>query len=115
MQASLHRQRGMQRALRVILERRRRAEHRHDRVSCELLDGPACDLDLRGHRVVEAVEHRPRPFGILRRAELSRPDEIGEDDRGELPFAFVRSRLQGRCTGRTEPRRLGHGRAAGGA
>ena len=46
----------MQRALRVILKGSRRAECRHHRVACELLNRPAGALDFLRHRIVEAVE-----------------------------------------------------------
>ena len=65
----VHRERGVQRTLRVILERRRRAEGRHHRVANELLNRPAGRFDLSCHRVVEAVEDDPRPLRVLRPGE----------------------------------------------
>ena len=43
----LHRQRGVQRALGVVLERLRRSEGSHHRIPGELLDGSSGALDLR--------------------------------------------------------------------
>ena len=60
-----HRERRVESALGMVLERGRSAERRHDGVARELLDRPAGRLDLGRHRVVEPVEQRPRPFGIL--------------------------------------------------
>ena len=74
----LHRERRMQRALGVILERGRRAEHRHHRVAGELLDRAAGALDLLAHRVVEALELDPHALRIAIAGERRRPDEVGE-------------------------------------
>src|SRR6266540_514493 len=82
-EAPLHRERGVQRPLRVVLERRRCSEGRHHGVAGELLEGAACALDLIRHRRVEAVEERPRALGILL-AELGRAHEVGEQHRGDL-------------------------------
>ena len=43
----LHRERGVQRALGVVLERFRRPEHGHHGIACEFLDRSARGLDLR--------------------------------------------------------------------
>ena len=76
----------MQRPLGVILERRRRPERSHHRVADELLHRPARPLDLCRHRVIETVEQRARALRVLRAAELGRADEVGKEDRGELPL-----------------------------
>ena len=67
----------------MILVRARGPERSHDSVAYELLDCPTGPLDLGGHRVVEAVEHSPSPLRVLL-AEFSRPDEVREEDRGDL-------------------------------
>jgi len=82
--ASLHRERGMQRPLRVILVRSRGSEDRHHRVSRELLDRAARALDLLRHRVVEAFEPYANALGILIPGERRRADEVGEENRDEL-------------------------------
>jgi hypothetical protein len=56
------------------------------RIADKLLDRASSPLDLRRHRVVEAIEHYPDPFGILIGRKLSRPDEVSEKDRHKLSF-----------------------------
>jgi hypothetical protein len=56
LQAVLHRKRRVQRPLRVVLERLRRAEGGHHGIPRELLDRPAGAPDLLGHGVVEALQ-----------------------------------------------------------
>ena len=80
----LHRERRVQRALGVILERGRRAEHRHHRVAGELLDRAAGELDLAAHRVVEPLELDSHALRIAIAGERGRPDEVGEQDGDEL-------------------------------
>jgi hypothetical protein len=82
---ALHRQRGVESALGVILLGDRRAERRHDRVADELLDRPTGLLDLLGHGVVEPDQQGTRPLRILL-AELRRPDEVGEEHGRHLAF-----------------------------
>jgi len=102
-QPMLHRKCRMQRALRMVLLRRRRPERGHNGVSHELLDRPANTLDLSGHRFVEAVEQGPRPLGILPSRELRRPDQVGEEDGHELALCRGRRyRLHRGGTGRAE-------------
>jgi hypothetical protein len=62
-----HRERGVQRALGVILQRVRSSERSHHCIAGELLDGASGVGDLGGHRLVEPVERDPRSLGILRR------------------------------------------------
>jgi hypothetical protein len=64
-QPALHAERRVERALRMILERGRRAEGRHHGVADELLDRASRLLDLLRHRVVEAIEQSSRPLRIL--------------------------------------------------
>ena len=80
----LHRECGMQRALGVVLERGRSAEHRHHGVACELLDGPARPLDLLAHCVVERLEARPHALRIAIAGVLGRADQVGEENGDEL-------------------------------
>jgi hypothetical protein len=82
-----HGQRGVEGALGMVFEGGRYPERGHHRVAGKLLDRAAGALDLLGHGVVEAVEQRPRPLRVLRGAERSRTDQVGEDDRGDLPLA----------------------------
>ena len=80
----LHRERGMQRALSVVLERSRSTEHRHHGVAGELLDGPARQLDLLAHRVVEGLEMHPHALRIAVAGVLGRADQVGEENGDEL-------------------------------
>ena len=114
-QPPLHRQTGMQRPFRVILERRWGAKDGHHGIPDELLDRPAGSLDLLGHRLVEDLEHAPRPLRVLRATELSRGNEVGEDDRRELPFTLAGSDLDRGRARRAEARCLRKSGAAGGA
>jgi hypothetical protein len=86
LEPALHRERRVQRALRVILLRRGRAEGRHDGIADELLDRSARVGDLRRHRVVEAVEQGARSLRILRAGELRRAHEIREEHGRKLPL-----------------------------
>ncbi|HEX5469452.1 MAG TPA: hypothetical protein VFW80_10445 [Gaiellaceae bacterium] len=81
-----HPQRGLQRPLRVVLLRGRSAEHGDDRVSDEFFDRPPAERDLSFHRVVEALEEIPGVFGIELAGERRGADEIGEQDRRQLPL-----------------------------
>ena len=89
-------------ALGVVLVRDRRAEHRHHRVADELLDRAAVALELGAQARVVRREHRAHvlrvePFGARRRA-----DEVGEEDRDDLPLLARRRRL-GRERGAAHP------------
>ena len=95
-QPPLHRQRCMQRPLGVVLLRGRCAESSHDRVADELLHGAARAVDLGGHCVVEAVEHRARALGVARVGELGRADEVREEDRRDLAL-LARFRARDGC------------------
>ena len=74
----------MQRALSVVLERGRSAEHRHHGVACELLDGTARPLDLLAHCVVERLEAHPHALRIAIAGVLGRADQVGEENGDEL-------------------------------
>ena len=92
----LHRQRGVQRALCVILLRGRRTEGRHHGIADELLDRAAGAGDLGRHRVVEAVQQGARSLRILRTGELRRAHQVGEQHGGELPLLARPFRLGNR-------------------
>ena len=64
-QAPLHRKRGVQGPLRMILLRRGCPECGHDGVAGELLHGSAGGLDLLRHRLVEPIQESSHPFRIL--------------------------------------------------
>ena len=71
-------------ALRVVLVRLRDAERSHDRIARELLDLPAVGLDAAGD-LVEVPRHAAaHDFGVGRRDERRRIDEVDEQDRCEF-------------------------------
>lgn len=80
-----HREGGVQRALRMVLERRGSAKRRHHGVAGELLDRASDPLDLLGHRREEAVEEHPHPLRVGL-AEAGRADEVGEQHGCDLPL-----------------------------
>jgi hypothetical protein len=68
----------------IILVHERHAEHRHHRVSDELLDGPPVPVDASASRVIEARENVPHGFGIESFADRRRAANIREEDRHYL-------------------------------
>jgi len=64
----------------------RGAEDRDDRVADELLHRPAAERALGFHRVVEALEAVSRVLGIELGTHRRRADEIGVQDRRQLPL-----------------------------
>ncbi len=60
-----HRERGVQGSFRVVFQRERCTERRHDGVADELLDGSPGTADLGSHRVVEAIQQRPGALRVL--------------------------------------------------
>src|SRR5438445_863167 len=86
---ALHRKRSMERALGVVLERLGRTERRHHGVPGELLDRPSGRFDLRGHRVVEALQARTGSLWILIARCRRRVDQIREENRGQLALGVL--------------------------
>ena len=76
----MHRERDVQRALRVVLVGCGSAERGHHCIADELLHRSARALDLRGHRVVETVEQRACALRVFISRQLGGADEIGEQD-----------------------------------
>jgi hypothetical protein len=78
------RESGADRALRIVLVRRRRAEERHDGIPDELLDGAAVALEL----ATDAVVVRTEDGAHLLRVELlglrRKPDKVAEEDGDDL-------------------------------
>src|SRR5213596_2035853 len=85
-QSALHGQRRMQSAFRMILEGGGRPEDSHDRIPCELLHCSAGALDLVRHPLVESLQAKPDPLGVLPRRERCRADQIGEKHGGQFSF-----------------------------
>ena len=82
------RERRPNRALGVILVGDRRAEHGHHRVADELLDGAAVPLELGAELCVIGRKCRPDVFRVESLCLRGRADEIGEEDRHDLPLRW---------------------------
>src|SRR5207245_505153 len=82
----LHRERGVDRALRIVLVRDRRAEYGHDRVTYVLVDRPLVPLDLAREGAEVAAEDRPQLFRVELLRERRRAGEIREEDGHDLPL-----------------------------
>ena len=111
------RERGSHGALGVILVRERCAEHGHDGIADELLDGTAERLDAPPQQLVVVAETSLDVFGVGRLGGRGETDEIAEQDGNRL--AFLPARPAGlddlRAAGQTEPRDAGVFLAARGA
>ena len=66
--------------------RHRRAEDRHHRVADELLDRTPMALELGAQLGVVRGQDRPNILGVVRFGLGGRADEIGEEDRDDLPL-----------------------------
>ena len=111
-------QSGPDGALDVVLVRRRRAEHRHDRVPDELFDGAAVALDVMPQASVVGADAGPDVLGVSRIGSCGEPDEIAEEDGDDLALLVKGGRRflrQGRGTKRAEGELAGRVLAAGGA
>jgi len=86
--ALAQREGGADRALGVVIVRRRRAEDRHHRVADELLDGPAVLLEDLPHLGEGPSVRTPDDLGVVRHAGCGRADDVGEQDGDQL--ALVR-------------------------
>src|SRR5207249_10549447 len=75
---------GTDRALGIVLVRRRRSEHRHDRVSDELLDRASIALQLLPQAGVVWTDAGANVLGICRLGSCSEADEITEEDGHDL-------------------------------
>ena len=84
---------------RVVLVDDRDAEHGHDRVADELLDGAAVPLEDRAHRLEPAAHDRAQRLGVEPLAEPGRAGDVGEHDGHDL------ARLAGRLGGDERRRR----------
>ena len=78
------------RAFGIVLVRRGRAEHGHDRVSDELLNRPAKGLDMLPKQFVVGADHRADVFRVHAIPQRGGADEVAEQHRDDLPL--VRNR-----------------------
>ena len=103
-------ERGSDRALGVVLERRGRAPDGHHRVADELLDRAAVAGDDRGREVEIARQGLADVLGITLLRERREPDEIREQHRDEAAFRDGLSRgAEGGHTGRVHTVARGRG------
>ena len=72
--------------------RDRRAEERHHRVADELLHRAAATLELVTQPLVVRRQHRLHVLGIEPLGSAGEADEIGEQDRDDLPFRVGNAR-----------------------
>jgi hypothetical protein len=90
-------------ALGVVLVRERSSEHRHDRVTHELLDGPVEALDLASHPRVVGAKRGADILGIGPVGTGCELDQVDEEDRDDLPFlARRRDGLERSAAGEAE-------------
>src|SRR5919109_1138551 len=96
----LHRERGAERALGVVLVRHRRAEDHEDRVADELLDRAFVALGLAHERLEDVAHELLELLGIERLRERGEADDVGEEDGDETPFLhdLWRRALRGHTT-----------------
>ncbi len=71
-------------SLRIVLARRRDAEHRENGVADVLLDGAAPRVDACGDGGEIPLKQGPQAFGIEPASELGRAGKVGEQHRGQL-------------------------------
>jgi hypothetical protein len=101
-----HAQRAPHRPLRVIFVDRRDAEHGHDRIPDELVEGAADALDLTAQPAVEGAQHGPDILGIGpigARREAHKITEQHRDDLALLALWLARHVGQRRPARPTEP------------
>ena len=90
---------------RVVLVDGGHAEHGHDGVADELLDGAAVTFERCLHRVEVAPHHTPQRLGVEPLAEGRRVGDVREDDRDHRPRLAAAERLvEPRATRVAEPR-----------
>jgi hypothetical protein len=77
---------GADGALRIVLVRDRSPEDRHDRVADEFLHRPPETLDLGAQAPVVGREHGAHVLRIELLRSSGEADEIGEEDRDDLPL-----------------------------
>ena len=89
---ALDRERGRDRAHRVVLVRDRRAEERHHAVARELIHGALVAVHRLHDRLKAAVHDAVQILGIEARRERGEARDVGEQHGHELALAFERAR-----------------------
>jgi hypothetical protein len=87
-QGALECQRGQHGASGMVLMRNGRPEQRHKPVTKELIDRPFVPVHLIEHQLEKAVEQGVHMFRTNALGERGRVDEVAEEDRDLLAFAF---------------------------
>jgi hypothetical protein len=77
---------GPYRALRIVLVRHRRTEHRHDSVADELLDGPLEALDLLPQTSVVGPDASADVLRVGSVGSGGEADEVAEENGDDLAF-----------------------------
>ena len=86
-QLLLHPQRGVKRALRMVLVRDRRAEQREDPVAGGLHDVAVVAMHRVDHQLQRRIDDRARFFGVEVLLQLGRALDVGEQRRDRLALA----------------------------
>ena len=97
-----HRQCGANSALRVVAVGDGHAEHRHDRVADELLDGSAERFDLIAHAREVRSENRAHVLRVELLGARSEADQIGKENRDDLALLRQAVRSGGQRLGASE-------------
>ena len=87
------RERRSHRTLGIVLVRDRRAEHGHDRVADELLDGASEALELRAHLRVVRLEQAAHVLRVHALGACGEADEVAEEAGDDLAL-LARGRLR---------------------
>ena len=105
---------GVERSVRVVAVGHRQAEHGHDRVADELLHRAARALDLGPHTAQVGVDHLLQTLSVEALSEGRRADQVGEQDRYDLPLLERDLRLDRLSAFRAEASAIVERRAAAG-
>jgi hypothetical protein len=84
----LHRQGGVGRPQRVILQRQRGSENRHDAVAQYLVHRPFVSVHGVDHSLKDWIKKLPRLLGVAIREQLHRSFQVGEEHRDLFALAF---------------------------
>ena len=82
----------MERTLRVVLVRDRRAEQREDAVAGRLHDVPVVAMDRVDHQLQRRIDNRARLFRVEVAHQFGRTLDVGEQRGDGLALAFHRLR-----------------------
>ena len=94
---AVQRERGAQRAQRIVATGLRHAEQRHDLVTDELVDDAAVRLDDARRELAQLGHQQADLLGVDALVECGVAGQVAEDDRREAAFARVDPGLGGRC------------------